>query len=99
MRARPGLCQGTHPCPHALKLPEGSMPLPVLISTPVQGTSRARPSFQGTSTVSNDEVLARLLSRMDVFDTRLTGMESMIADRFQLIEIMHDSLDSRLDTI
>ncbi|KDP34736.1 hypothetical protein JCGZ_11944 [Jatropha curcas] len=63
------------------------------------GTSGAGPSFQGTSTVSNDEVLARLLSRMDVFDTRLTGMESMIADRLQMIEIMHDSLDSRLDTL
>ncbi|KDP42354.1 hypothetical protein JCGZ_02869 [Jatropha curcas] len=60
------------------------------------GTSGAGPSFQGTSTVSNDEVLARLLSRMDVFDTRLTGIESMIADRFQTIEIMHGSLDSRL---
>ncbi|KDP46653.1 hypothetical protein JCGZ_10962 [Jatropha curcas] len=46
------------------------------------GTSAAEPSFQGTSTVSNDELLARMLSRMDVFDTRLTGMESMITDRF-----------------
>ncbi|KDP46084.1 hypothetical protein JCGZ_06595 [Jatropha curcas] len=63
------------------------------------GTSGAGPSFQGTSTVSNDEVVARMLSRMDVFDTRLTGMESMIADRFQSIEIMHDSLDSRLYTL
>ncbi|KDP31687.1 hypothetical protein JCGZ_15012 [Jatropha curcas] len=63
------------------------------------GTSGAGPSFQGTSTVSNDEVLARMLSRMDVFDTRLTGMESMIADRFQSIEIMHGSLDSCLDTL
>ncbi|KDP24023.1 hypothetical protein JCGZ_27069 [Jatropha curcas] len=36
---------------------------------------------------------------MDVFDTRLTSMESMIADRFQSIEIMHGSLDSHLDTL
>ncbi|KDP27393.1 hypothetical protein JCGZ_20217 [Jatropha curcas] len=63
------------------------------------GTSVAGPSFQGTSTVSNNEVLARMLSRMDVFDTRLNSMESMIADRFQLIKIMHGSLDSRLDTL
>ncbi|KDP34387.1 hypothetical protein JCGZ_12781 [Jatropha curcas] len=64
-----------------------------------EGTSGAGPSFQGTSTVSNDEVLARMLSRMDMFDTRLTGMESMIADRFQSIEVMHGNLDSRLDTL
>ncbi|KDP46620.1 hypothetical protein JCGZ_04554 [Jatropha curcas] len=49
--------------------------------------------------MSNDEMLARMLSRMDVFDTRLTGMESMIADRFQSIEITQASLDSRLDTV
>ncbi|KDP20662.1 hypothetical protein JCGZ_03825 [Jatropha curcas] len=54
---------------------------------------------QGTSTVSNDEVLARILSRMDVFDTRLNNMESMIADRFQSIELTQGSLDSRLDTL
>ncbi|KDP34666.1 hypothetical protein JCGZ_11014 [Jatropha curcas] len=63
------------------------------------GTSGAGPSFQGTSNLSNDEVLARILSRMDMFDTRLNGMESMIADQFQSIEIMHGSLDSRLDTM
>ncbi|KDP26931.1 hypothetical protein JCGZ_21024 [Jatropha curcas] len=63
------------------------------------GTSGAGPSFQGTSNMSNDEVLARMLSRMDVFDTWLTRMESMIADRFQSIEITHDSLDSHLDTL
>ncbi|KDP36600.1 hypothetical protein JCGZ_08367 [Jatropha curcas] len=63
------------------------------------GTSVAGPSFQGASTVSNDEVLAQMLSRMDVLDTRLTGMESMIADRFQLLEIMQGSLDSRLNTV
>ncbi|KDP46054.1 hypothetical protein JCGZ_15396 [Jatropha curcas] len=62
-------------------------------------TSGAGPSFQGTSTVSNDEVLARMLSRMDVFDTRLTGMESMISDRFQSLEITQGSIDSRLDTM
>ncbi|KDP37864.1 hypothetical protein JCGZ_06016 [Jatropha curcas] len=56
------------------------------------GTSGAGPLFQGTSTVSNDEVLARLLSRMDVFDTRLTGMESTITD-------MHGNLNSGLDTL
>ncbi|KDP32198.1 hypothetical protein JCGZ_14946 [Jatropha curcas] len=63
------------------------------------GASGAEPSFQGTSTVSNDEVLARMLSRMDVFDARITGMELMIADRFQSIKIMHGSLDSHLDTL
>ncbi|KDP44425.1 hypothetical protein JCGZ_16258 [Jatropha curcas] len=63
------------------------------------GTSGAGPSFQGTSTVSNDEVLARLLSRMDVFDTRLTSMESMITDRFQSLEITQGTIDSRLDTM
>ncbi|KDP26182.1 hypothetical protein JCGZ_22276 [Jatropha curcas] len=49
--------------------------------------------------MSNDEVLARMMSRMDMFDTRLHGMESMIADRFQSIEIMHGSLDSRIETM
>ncbi|KDP23074.1 hypothetical protein JCGZ_01167 [Jatropha curcas] len=63
------------------------------------GASGAGPSFQGTSSMSNDEVLARMMSRMDMFDTSLNGMESMIADRFQSIEIMHGSLDSRMDTL
>ncbi|KDP34738.1 hypothetical protein JCGZ_11907 [Jatropha curcas] len=63
------------------------------------GTSGAGPSFQGTSNMSNDEVLARMMSRMDIFDTRLNGMETMIADRFQSIKIMHGSLDSRMDTL
>ncbi|KDP47196.1 hypothetical protein JCGZ_19678 [Jatropha curcas] len=63
------------------------------------GTSGASPSFQGTSSMSNDEILARMMSRMEMFDTRLNGMESMIANRFQSIEIMHGSLDSRMDTL
>ncbi|KDP24778.1 hypothetical protein JCGZ_25437 [Jatropha curcas] len=63
------------------------------------GTSGTGPSFQGTSSMSNDKILARMMSRMDMFDTRLIGMESMIADRFQSIEIMHKSLDSRMDTL
>ncbi|KDP23053.1 hypothetical protein JCGZ_01676 [Jatropha curcas] len=63
------------------------------------GTSGAGPSFQGTSNMSNDEVLARMMSRMDLFDTRLSGMETMIIDRFQSIEIMNGSLDSRMDTM
>ncbi|KDP35984.1 hypothetical protein JCGZ_08379 [Jatropha curcas] len=46
------------------------------------GTSSAGPSVQGTSSMSNDEVLARMMSWMDIFDTRLNGMESMIANRF-----------------
>ncbi|KDP31742.1 hypothetical protein JCGZ_14899 [Jatropha curcas] len=62
-------------------------------------TSGAGPSFQGMSSMSNGEVLARMMSRMDIFDTRLNRMESMIADRFQSIEIMHGSLDSRMDTL
>ncbi|KDP25998.1 hypothetical protein JCGZ_22943 [Jatropha curcas] len=63
------------------------------------GTSGASPSFQGASSMSNDKVLARMMSRMDIFDTRLNGMESMIADQFQSIEIIHGSLDSRMDTL
>ncbi|KDP27465.1 hypothetical protein JCGZ_20121 [Jatropha curcas] len=64
-----------------------------------KGTSGAGPSFQGTSNMSNDEVLARMMSGMDIFDTRLNGMEMMIADRFQSIKIMHGSLDSRMYTM
>ncbi|KDP26259.1 hypothetical protein JCGZ_22431 [Jatropha curcas] len=63
------------------------------------GTSGAGPSFQGTSNMSNDEVLERMMSRMDLFDTRLSGMETMITDRFQSIEIMNGSLDSKMDTM
>ncbi|KDP31542.1 hypothetical protein JCGZ_15369 [Jatropha curcas] len=63
------------------------------------GTFDAGPSFQGASSMSNDEVLARMMSRMDIFNTRLTAMESMITDRFQYIEIMHGSLNSRMDTL
>ncbi|KDP23064.1 hypothetical protein JCGZ_01649 [Jatropha curcas] len=63
------------------------------------GTFGAGPSFQGTSSMSNDEILARMMSRMNMFDTRLIGMESMIANRFQSIEIMHGSLNSRMDTL
>ncbi|KDP27493.1 hypothetical protein JCGZ_20225 [Jatropha curcas] len=63
------------------------------------GIFGAGPSFQGASNMSNDEVLARMMSRMDIFDTRLNKMESMIADRFQSIEIMHRSLDSGMDTL
>ncbi|KDP27716.1 hypothetical protein JCGZ_19996 [Jatropha curcas] len=37
------------------------------------GTYGAGPSFQGMSNMSNDEVLARMMSRMDIFDTRLKG--------------------------
>ncbi|KDP38606.1 hypothetical protein JCGZ_05313 [Jatropha curcas] len=61
------------------------------------GTPAAGPSFQGTSDLSNDEVLARIMSRMDMFDARLNGMETMIFDQFQSIEIMHGSHDSRID--
>ncbi|KDP42634.1 hypothetical protein JCGZ_01672 [Jatropha curcas] len=61
----------------------------VLCSTPVPGQSN----------MTNDEVLARMMSRMDLFDTRLKSMETMIADRFQSIEIMNGSLDSRMDTM
>ncbi|KDP25909.1 hypothetical protein JCGZ_22980 [Jatropha curcas] len=64
-----------------------------------EGTFGASPSFQGASNMSNDEVLARMMSQMDMFDTRLNGLESMIADRFQSIEIMHGSLDSPINTM
>ncbi|KDP26961.1 hypothetical protein JCGZ_22080 [Jatropha curcas] len=57
------------------------------------------PTAPGASNLSNDEVLAHMMSRMDMFDTRLNGMESMIADRFQSIEIMHGSLNSHIDTM
>ncbi|KDP42717.1 hypothetical protein JCGZ_23657 [Jatropha curcas] len=39
------------------------------------------------------------MSRMDMFDARLNGMETMIADRFQSKEFMHGSHDSRIDTM
>ncbi|KDP34804.1 hypothetical protein JCGZ_10584 [Jatropha curcas] len=42
------------------------------------GTSGTGPYFQGMSSMSNDEVLAQMMSRMDMFDARLNGMESMI---------------------
>ncbi|KDP46663.1 hypothetical protein JCGZ_10972 [Jatropha curcas] len=59
----------------------------------------AHRSNQGQSNMTNDEVLARMMSRMDLFDTRLNGMETMIADHFQSIEIMSGRLDSRMDTM
>ncbi|KDP27002.1 hypothetical protein JCGZ_22064 [Jatropha curcas] len=74
-------------------------PFPAFGTSFAAGTFGTGPSFQGASNMSNDEVLAHMLSRMDMFDTRLNGMESMIADRFQSIEIMHGSLDSRIDTM
>ncbi|KDP26265.1 hypothetical protein JCGZ_22437 [Jatropha curcas] len=74
-------------------------PFPSFGTSSDAGTSRASPFFQGASNLSNDEVLARMMSRMDMFDTRLNGIESMISDRFQSIEIMHGSLDSRIDTM
>ncbi|KDP29505.1 hypothetical protein JCGZ_19406 [Jatropha curcas] len=73
--------------------------LPPFGSSFSAGTSGAGPSFQGTSNMSNDEVLARMMSRMDIFDTHLNKMESMIANKFQSIEIMHGSLESRMDTL
>ncbi|KDP34729.1 hypothetical protein JCGZ_11285 [Jatropha curcas] len=66
---------------------EEDQPPPFPGFTSGAGTSGAGPSYQGTSTVSNDELFARMFSRMDMFDTRLTGMESMIIDRFQSLEI------------
>ncbi|KDP24261.1 hypothetical protein JCGZ_26695 [Jatropha curcas] len=63
------------------------------------GTSRAGPPFQGASNLSNDEVLARMMFRMDMFDALLHGMETTISDRFQSIESMHGSLNSRIDTM
>ncbi|KDP26166.1 hypothetical protein JCGZ_22856 [Jatropha curcas] len=63
------------------------------------GTSGAGPSFQGASDLSNDEVFSRMMSRMDMFDACLHGMEAMIFDRFQSIESMHESLNSRIDTM
>ncbi|KDP36578.1 hypothetical protein JCGZ_08345 [Jatropha curcas] len=63
------------------------------------GTSGAGPSFQGTSNMSNDEVHARMMSRMDLFDTRLNGMETMIADCFQSIEIINGNFMDRLTVL
>ncbi|KDP31732.1 hypothetical protein JCGZ_14889 [Jatropha curcas] len=79
---------------------EGNLtPFPSFSTSFGTGTSGAGPSFQGASNLSNDEVLARMMSRMDMFDTRLNGMKSMIVDRFQSIEIMHGSHDSCIDTM
>ncbi|KDP46789.1 hypothetical protein JCGZ_11160 [Jatropha curcas] len=84
----------------ATNMEEGNpTPFPGFGTSSGAGTSRVGPSFQGASNLSNDEVLARIMSRMDMFDTRLNGMESMIVDCFQSIEIMHGSLDSRIDTM
>ncbi|KDP44467.1 hypothetical protein JCGZ_16300 [Jatropha curcas] len=83
--------------------PMATAPPPFEFGSPEQhesaGTFGAGPSFQGASKLSNDEVLACMMSKMDMFDVRLNGMESMIADCFQSIEIMHESLDSRIDTM
>ncbi|KDP43685.1 hypothetical protein JCGZ_24143 [Jatropha curcas] len=46
------------------------------------GTSGAGPSFQGTFDLSNEEVLVRMMSRMDIFDACFQEMETMISDRF-----------------
>ncbi|KDP24933.1 hypothetical protein JCGZ_24414 [Jatropha curcas] len=78
---------------------EEDQPPPFPGFTSGAGTSGAGPSYQGTSPLSNDELFARMFSRMDMFDTRLTGMESMITDRFQSLEITQGSIDSRLDTL
>ncbi|KDP39508.1 hypothetical protein JCGZ_05074 [Jatropha curcas] len=81
-------------------LKEGNpTPFPAFGTSSGASSSRAGPSFQGASNMSNDEVLEQMMSRMDMFDTHLNGMESMIADRFQSIKIMHWSLDSRIDTM
>ncbi|KDP45849.1 hypothetical protein JCGZ_15293 [Jatropha curcas] len=74
-------------------------PFPAFGTSFGAGTSRAGPSFEGESNMSNDEVLERMMSRMDMFDTLLNGMESMIADHFQSIEIMHGSLESQYQGI
>ncbi|KDP27430.1 hypothetical protein JCGZ_20260 [Jatropha curcas] len=76
---------------------ENPTPFPTFTSSSA-GTT-AGPSFQGASNMSNDEVLGRMMSRMDMFNNRLNGMESMIADRFHSIEIMHGRLDSLMDTL
>ncbi|KDP36538.1 hypothetical protein JCGZ_08875 [Jatropha curcas] len=54
----------------------------------VTSISGASPSFQGASELSNEEVLARMMFRMDMFDAHFQGMETMIFDPFQSIEIM-----------
>ncbi|KDP36239.1 hypothetical protein JCGZ_10300 [Jatropha curcas] len=74
-------------------------PLPSFGTSFGECTSRAGPSFQGASNLSNGEVLARTMFKMDMFDARLNGMETMISNRFQSIEIMRGSLDSRIDTM
>ncbi|KDP39825.1 hypothetical protein JCGZ_04235 [Jatropha curcas] len=79
---------------------EGNLtPFPAFGTSSSAGTFGAGLSFQGASNMSNDEVLKRMVSRMDMFDTRLNGIESMITDRFQSIEIMHRSVDSCIDTM
>ncbi|KDP45135.1 hypothetical protein JCGZ_17467 [Jatropha curcas] len=105
--ARPGPCHLARPVigapaeatdediPAATDIEEDQPP-PFPGFTSSAGTSGAGPSFQGPST---DELFTRMFSRMDMFDTRLTGMESTITDRFQSLEITQGSIDSRLDTL
>ncbi|KDP43666.1 hypothetical protein JCGZ_24124 [Jatropha curcas] len=84
----------------ATNMEEGNpTPFPAFGTSSGAGTSGVAPSFQGASNMSNDEVLTRMMSRIDMFDTRLNGMESMIVDKFQSKEIMHGSLESLIDTI
>ncbi|KDP41128.1 hypothetical protein JCGZ_03619 [Jatropha curcas] len=48
-------------------------PFPAFGTSSSAGTSGAGP-FQGALNLSNDEVLVRMMSRMNMFDTRLNGM-------------------------
>ncbi|KDP26328.1 hypothetical protein JCGZ_22103 [Jatropha curcas] len=41
-------------------------------------TTGAGSSFQQAFDLSNEEVLARMISRMDMFDARIQGIETMI---------------------
>ncbi|KDP27458.1 hypothetical protein JCGZ_19819 [Jatropha curcas] len=64
-------------------LEEGNLnPFPGFGTSSGASTFGAGPSFQGASDLSNDEFLACIMSRMDMFDAHLNGMESMIADHF-----------------
>ncbi|KDP28982.1 hypothetical protein JCGZ_19568 [Jatropha curcas] len=82
-----------------MKLVEKVGDLYCIVGARGESPDEERLRMLGASNLSNDEVFACMMSRMNMFDTRLNGMESMIADRFQSIEIMHGSLNSHINTM
>ncbi|KDP34309.1 hypothetical protein JCGZ_12657 [Jatropha curcas] len=62
------------------------------------GIVEAGSSFQLAFDMSNEEVLTRMIPRMDMLDAHFQGIETMISDRFRSIELMHGSLESPTST-